>query len=152
MTSNLGGHLISEAFAEQKDIEMAAQQAQEKVLALLKQSVRPEFLNRIDDIVLFHPLNHQDVREIVELQIKQLQKMLSEQEITIDATPEAIDLLAELGFDPQYGARPIKRMIQKKILNNLSKELLKGTIKRDSIVLIDAFEEELVFRNQEPIM
>ena len=75
--------------------------------------------------------------------------MLSEQEITIDATPEAIYLLAELGFDPQYGARPIKRIIKKKILNNLSKELLKGSIKRDSIVLIDAFEQELVFRNQE---
>jgi ATP-dependent Clp protease ATP-binding subunit ClpB len=152
MTSNMGGHLISEAFAEQKDVEKAAQQAQENVLALLKQNVRPEFLNRIDDIILFHPLNHQHVREIVTLQIKQLQKMLSEQEITIDATPEAIDLLAELGFDPQYGARPIKRMIQKKILNNLSKELLKGTIKRDSIVLIDAFEEELVFRNQDPLL
>ncbi len=152
MTSNMGGHLITEAFAEQKDVEKAAEQAQEKVLALLKQSVRPEFLNRIDDIILFHPLNHQHVREIVTLQIKQLQKMLSEQEITIDATPEAIDLLAELGFDPQYGARPIKRMIQKRILNNLSKELLRGTIKRDSIVLIDAFEEELVFRNQEPLL
>jgi ATP-dependent Clp protease ATP-binding subunit ClpB len=152
MTSNMGGHLITEAFAEQNDVEKAAEQAQEKVLALLKQSVRPEFLNRIDDIILFHPLNHQHVREIVTLQIKQLQKMLSEQEITIDATPEAIDLLAELGFDPQYGARPIKRMIQKRILNNLSKELLRGTIKRDSIVLIDAFEEELVFRNQEPLL
>ena len=149
MTSNIGSHLISEAFAQHQDVDQAAQVAQEKVLALLKQSVRPEFLNRIDDIVLFHPLNNQHVREIVALQVKQLQKMLSEQEITIDATPEAIDLLAELGFDPQYGARPIKRIIQKKILNNLSKELLKGSIKRDSIVLIDAFEQELVFRNQE---
>jgi ATP-dependent Clp protease ATP-binding subunit ClpB len=149
MTSNIGSHLISEAFAQHQDVDQAAQVAQEKVLALLKQSVRPEFLNRIDDIVLFHPLNHQHVREIVALQVKQLQKVLSEQEITIDATPEAIDLLAELGFDPQYGARPIKRVIQKKILNNLSKELLKGSIKRDSIVLIDAFEQELVFRNQE---
>ena len=149
MTSNIGSHLISEAFAQHQDVDQAAQVAQEKVLALLKQSVRPEFLNRIDDIVLFHPLNNQHVREIVALQVKQLQKMLSEQEITIDATPEAIDLLAELGFDHQYGARPIKRIIQKKILNNLSKELLKGSIKRDSIVLIDAFEQELVFRNQE---
>ena len=154
MTSNIGSHLIQDNFKDLTDLNRDHVVAKTKgeLFELLKQTIRPEFLNRIDDIILFHPLNHQHVREIVTLQIKQLQKMLSEQEITIDATPEAIDLLAELGFDPQYGARPIKRMIQKRILNNLSKELLRGTIKRDSIVLIDAFEEELVFRNQEPLL
>ncbi|MCL4117734.1 UNVERIFIED_CONTAM: hypothetical protein GTU68_062376 [Idotea baltica] len=134
------------------DIHSATEAARVEVLGLLKQSVRPEFLNRIDDIIMFTPLNKENIAEIVRLQLDQLKKMLSKQHITIDATEDAILYLAEKGYDPQYGARPIKRVIQKDVLNNLSKELLKGTIKPESIVLIDSFNDELVFRNQDQLV
>ncbi|MEO9893008.1 ATP-dependent chaperone ClpB [Aurantibacter sp.] len=152
MTSNMGSHIIQEKFENTKDIHSATEAARVEVLGLLKQSVRPEFLNRIDDIIMFTPLNKENIAEIVRLQIDQLKKMLSKQHITIDATEDAIKYLAEKGYDPQYGARPIKRVIQKDVLNNLSKELLKGVIKSESIVLIDSFDDELVFRNQDQLV
>ncbi|MRH99795.1 ATP-dependent chaperone ClpB [Kriegella sp. EG-1] len=152
MTSNMGSHIIQEKFENSKDIHSATEAARVEVLGLLKQSVRPEFLNRIDDIIMFTPLNKENIAEIVRLQIDQLKKMLSKQHITIDATEDAIMYLAEKGYDPQYGARPIKRVIQKDVLNNLSKELLKGAIKSESIVLIDSFDNELVFRNQDELV
>lgn len=126
--------------------------AKVEVLALLRQSVRPEFLNRIDDIVMFTPLTRKDIKKIVGLQLKGVTKMLAKQGITLDATEEAIAHLAERGFDPQYGARPVKRTIQKDVLNKLSKEILSGKIHTDSIILLDAFDDELVFRNQEEIV
>jgi ATP-dependent Clp protease ATP-binding subunit ClpB len=152
MTSNMGGHIIQEAFENTKNPHSAAEAARVEVLGLLRRTIRPEFLNRIDDIIMFTPLSKADILEIIKLQLNQLKKMLTKQNITIDATEEAITYLADKGYDPQYGARPIKRMIQKEVLNNLSKELLSGTIKSDSIVLIDSFDDGLVFRNQSELV
>src|SRR5699024_2382736 len=99
-------------------------------------------------IVVFSPLSKENIKDIVKLQIQDLSKMVAAQDITLDATPEAIAFLAEKGYDPQYGARPVKRVIQREVLNNLSKELLAGNITNNSIVLIDSFNDELVFRNK----
>ncbi|MFD2098409.1 ATP-dependent chaperone ClpB [Flagellimonas iocasae] len=148
MTSNMGSHIIQEKFENAVDMESASEAARVEVMGLLRKTIRPEFLNRIDDIIMFAPLNKADIKAIVELQLNNLKKMLSKQHITLDATQEAIDYLAAKGFDPQYGARPVKRLIQKEVLNNLSKELLSGTITSDSVVLLDSFDDELVFRNQ----
>ena len=148
MTSNIGSDIIQERFETIPDIDTAAASAKQDVLSLLRQTVRPEFLNRIDDIVVFSPLSKENIKDIVKLQIQSLSKMVAEQGITLDATPEAIAFLAEKGYDPQYGARPVKRVIQREVLNNLSKELLAGRITNDSIVLIDSFNDELVFRNK----
>ncbi|NJW51437.1 ATP-dependent chaperone ClpB [Salinimicrobium oceani] len=151
MTSNMGSHIIQEKFEAVEDLDTAMESAKTDVLALLKQSVRPEFLNRIDDIVMFTPLSKNDIREIVGLQLKGVRKMLAKQGITLDATADAIEDLAQKGFDPQYGARPVKRTIQKEVLNKLSKEILSGKIHTESIILLDSFNGELVFRNQEEI-
>ncbi|GGG98244.1 chaperone protein ClpB [Polaribacter pacificus] len=149
MTSNMGSQIIQEKFANaNNDIDAALEIAKIEVLGLLKQTVRPEFLNRIDDIVLFTPLTKENVREIVRLQIDQVKKMIAKQEITLDATEEAIEVLAKKGYQPEFGARPIKRVIQKEVLNQLSKEILAGKVTTDSIVLLDAFDDKLVFRNQ----
>jgi ATP-dependent Clp protease ATP-binding subunit ClpB len=147
MTSNLGSHQIQESLVDGIS-EAAMERAQQEVLGLLKQSIRPEFLNRIDDIVLFTPLDAAHIRAIVELQLRQLNHRLEPQGIVLEATEEALDFLAKKGFDPQFGARPIKRLIQKKVLNQLSKELLAGRIQANSALLLDSFEDQLVFRNQ----
>jgi len=152
MTSNMGSHIIQEKFENNKDIYSASEAARVEVLGLLRKTIRPEFLNRIDDIIMFTPLSKDDITKIVVLQIEQLKRMLGKQHITIDATDEAIIHLAKKGYDPQYGARPIKRVIQKEVLNNLSKELLAGNIKADSVVLIDSFDDQLVFRNQSELV
>ena len=153
MTSNMGSHIIQEKFNDPKaDIEAVTEVAKIKVLGLLKQSVRPEFLNRIDDIIMFTPLHKNDIIEIVKLQIEQLKKMIAKQEITLDATDEAINYLAKKGYQPEFGARPVKRVIQKEVLNQLSKEILAGKITTDSIILLDAFDDKLVFRNQSDLV
>ncbi|GGD37500.1 ATP-dependent chaperone ClpB [Muriicola marianensis] len=152
MTSNMGGHIIQETFENLKDIHSATEAAKIEVMALLKQNIRPEFLNRIDDIIMFTPLSKKNIIDIVRLQLEHLKKMVAKQHITIDATEEAIQYLAERGYDPQYGARPIKRTIQKEVLNSLSKELLSGKITADSIILIDSFDDGLVFRNQSELV
>jgi ATP-dependent Clp protease ATP-binding subunit ClpB len=148
MTSNIGSHIIHERFDATKDIESAIEAAKIDVLALLKQTVRPEFLNRIDDTIMFTPLTKANIVSIVELQLKGVTKMIAQQGITFDATQEAINYLAEKGYNPEYGARPVKRVIQKEVLNELSKELLSGRITTESIILLDAFDDKLVFRNQ----
>ncbi|MCX7552162.1 ATP-dependent chaperone ClpB [Xanthomarina sp. F2636L] len=148
MTSNIGSHLIQERFEATKDIASAMEAAKIDVLALLKQSVRPEFLNRIDDTIMFTPLSKTNIKDIVGLQLKGLTKMLAQQQITFDATEDAIIYLAEKGYHPEYGARPVKRVIQKEVLNELSKEILAGKVTTDSIILLDAFDDKLVFRNQ----
>ncbi|WP_027126722.1 ATP-dependent chaperone ClpB [Gelidibacter mesophilus] len=148
MTSNMGSDIIQQRFEATKDIESAMESAKIEVLGLLKQSVRPEFLNRIDDIIMFTPLTKQNILEIVGLQLKGLTRMLAKQGITFDATMEATAYLGEKGFNPEYGARPVKRVIQKEVLNELSKELLSGNISTDSIILLDSFNDKLVFRNQ----
>ncbi|MFY0481117.1 ATP-dependent chaperone ClpB [Flavobacterium sp. PLA-1-15] len=149
MTSNMGSQIIQEKFENLKGgVEAATEAAKTEVLGLLKQTVRPEFINRIDEIVMFTPLSGDNIRQIVGLQLKSVSKMLLQQGITMDATPEAIDYLADKGYDSQFGARPVKRVIQREVLNQLSKEILGGSIKTDSIILIDAFDGKLVFRNQ----
>ncbi len=152
MTSNMGSHIIQEKFEDAIDVESASEAARVEVLGLLRKTIRPEFLNRIDDIIMFTPLSKSDIKDIVGLQLDNLKKMLSKQNITLDATEEAIAYLAAKGYDPQYGARPVKRLIQKEVLNNLSKELLSGRITSDSIVLLDSFHDELVFRNQDELV
>ena len=149
MTSNMGSHIIQEKFDNLKGgIEAATEAAKVEVLGLLKQTVRPEFINRIDEIVLFTPLTVENISKIVGLQLKSVTKMLALQGITMDATPEAIQYLSDKGYDTQFGARPVKRVIQREVLNQLSKEILANNITTDSIILIDAFDGKLVFRNQ----
>ncbi|WP_299522708.1 ATP-dependent chaperone ClpB [Winogradskyella sp.] len=148
MTSNLGSQIIQERFEATKDIPTAIESAKLDVLGLLKQSVRPEFLNRIDDTIMFTPLSKQNIVDIVGLQLKSVTKMIAKQGITFDATPEARAYLAEKGYNPEYGARPVKRVIQKEVLNQLSKEILAGRVTTDSIILLDEFDDKLVFRNQ----
>jgi ATP-dependent Clp protease ATP-binding subunit ClpB len=149
MTSNMGSQIIQEKFDNMKgSIEAATELAKTEVLGLLKQTVRPEFINRIDEIVLFTPLTVANITQIVEIQLKSVTKMLALQGIVMDATPQAIEYLSQKGFDPQFGARPVKRVIQREVLNKLSKEILANKIATDSIILLDAFDGELVFRNQ----
>ncbi|ATA94366.1 ATP-dependent chaperone ClpB [Capnocytophaga canimorsus] len=148
MTSNIGSHLIQESFEKYtNDLEKATEIAKDDVLQLLKQTVRPEFINRIDDIVMFTPLTRENIRSIVRLQLRSIIKMVARENILLDATDEAIDYLAEKGFDPQFGARPVKRTLQKEVLNRLSKEILSGNIHKDKTILLDAFDNQLVFRN-----
>ena len=148
MTSNMGSTIIQEKFDTHEDAIIATEEAKTDVLDLLRANIRPEFLNRIDDILMFTPLSKEDISKIVRLQLDALKKLVANQQITLDATDEAIEFLAEKGYEPQYGARPVKRIIQKEVLNNLSKELLAGKIKTNSVVLIDSFDDKLVFRNK----
>jgi ATP-dependent Clp protease ATP-binding subunit ClpB len=153
MTSNMGSAIIQEKFENLVSgaigtVESATEAAKVEVLGLLKQLVRPEFLNRIDEIVMFTPLSNENITQIVGLQLKEVQKMLEKQSITMDATPEAIQYLSEKGYDMQFGARPVKRVIQREVLNQLSKEILANKITTDSIILLDSFDGKLVFRNQ----
>lgn len=152
MTSNIGSHIIQDRYETNNDIHSAIESAKVEVLALLRQSVRPEFLNRIDDIIMFTPLSEENIHDIVGLQLKGVMKMVSKQGITLDATDEAIAYLAQKGYDPQYGARPVKRVIQKEVLNELSKEILSGKVSTESIILLDAFDGQLVFRNQDDLV
>ena len=149
MTSNIGSEIIQKKFDNLKgNAEAATEAAKVEVLAILKQTVRPEFINRIDEIVMFTPLTLSNVKQIVKLQLKAVTKMLALQNITIDATPEAISHLSEKGYDKEFGARPVKRIIQREVLNELSKAILSGTVASESIILIDSFDGKLVFRNQ----
>lgn len=148
MTSNMGSHIIQEKFENLKgSVEAASESAKVEVLGLLKQTVRPEFLNRIDEIIMFTPLTQDNIKQIVGLQLKGLTKMLAQQHITLDATPEAVQYLANKGYDAEFGARPVKRVIQREVLNELSKEILSGKVTTDSIILLDSFDGQLVFRN-----
>ncbi|MBF2709683.1 ATP-dependent chaperone ClpB [Flavobacterium soyangense] len=153
MTSNMGSQIIQDKFDNLKgSIEATTEAAKVEVLGLLKQTVRPEFINRIDEIVMFTPLTNANISQIVGLQLKSVTKMLSQQGITMDATPEAIAYLSEKGYDPQFGARPVKRVIQRDVLNQLSREILAGKVAADSIILLDAFNGKLVFRNQSELV
>ena len=153
MTSNMGSQIIQDKFENLKgSIDAATEAAKIEVLGLLKQTVRPEFINRIDEIVMFTPLTSANIAQIVSFQLKSVTKMLAQQGIVMDATPEAIVYLSEKGYDPQFGARPVKRVIQREVLNELSKEILSGKITAASIILIDAFDGKLVFRNQSELV
>ena len=153
MTSNMGSQIIQEKFDNLKgSIEATTEAAKIEVLGLLKQTVRPEFINRIDEIVMFTPLTNANIAQIVGLQLKSVTKMLAQQGITLDATQEAIAYLSEKGYDPQFGARPVKRVIQRDVLNQLSKEILAGKITAETIILLDSFNGKLVFRNQNELV
>jgi ATP-dependent Clp protease ATP-binding subunit ClpB len=152
MTSNMGSQLIQENF---ENIAEVHGESYDKIMAktklevfeLLKKTIRPEFLNRIDETIMFTPLNRDDVNKIVKIQFEHIAHQLSESDIHLSATPEAIEWLAQLGFDPQFGARPVKRVMQKKVLNELSKQILSGKISKDANIVLDVFEQEFVFRN-----
>lgn len=148
MTSNLGSHLIHEKFENIKpaEFERAAEKAKIEVLELLRQTIRPEFLNRIDETILFLPLTRQNVEEIVQLQLYNLKKSLKEKDINLVVTKEAFDWITEAGYDPFFGARPVKRVIQKQVLNELSKALLGGNIDKEKNVVMDVFDGKIVFR------
>jgi ATP-dependent Clp protease ATP-binding subunit ClpB len=152
MTSNLGSHLIQDNFKdltdENRDVVIA--KTKNELFELLKQTIRPEFLNRIDELIMFTPLNRSELRNIVSLQFRHVQDTLADMGITIEASEEALDWLAELGYDPQFGARPLKRVIQKRILNELSKEILAGKINKDSKIRLDMFDHKFVFLNLKP--
>jgi len=151
MTSNTGSHIIQENFSHLSDDnrdEIIAKTRTE-VFDLLKQSIRPEFLNRIDEVIMFTPLSRDEIGDIVRLQFGHVQKQLAEQNIFITASDEAMDWLAQLGYDPIYGARPLKRVIQKRILNELSKEILSGKVSRDSVIRLDVFDGKFVFINKQ---
>jgi ATP-dependent Clp protease ATP-binding subunit ClpB len=149
MTSNIGSHLIQDNFKDLNEINRDEVIAKTKteLFELLKQTIRPEFLNRIDELIMFTPLNRNELRDIVTLQFKGVQNTLAEMGIEIEASEEALDWLAQLGYDPQFGARPLKRVIQKRILNELSKEILSGKIDKDSRIKLDVFDNHFVFLN-----
>jgi len=151
MTSNTGSHIIQENFSHLDDDnkEEIIAKTRTEVFELLKQSIRPEFLNRIDEVIMFTPLSRDEIADIVRLQFAHVQKQLAEQNIFITASDEAMDWLAQLGYDPIYGARPLKRVIQKRILNELSKEILSGKVSRDSIIRLDVFDGKFVFINKQ---
>ncbi|MFD0940884.1 ATP-dependent chaperone ClpB [Pedobacter boryungensis] len=150
MTSNIGSHLIQDNFKnlddENRDEVIA--KTKNELFEVLKQTIRPEFLNRIDELIMFTPLQRSEIRNIVNLQFKHVQDTLAEMGITIEASTEALDWLAELGYDPQFGARPLKRVIQKRILNELSKSILAGTVDKDSKIKLDMFDHKFVFLNE----
>lgn len=150
MTSNIGSHLIQEKFAEDEgwNHTLIIEEAKSAVMELLKQTIRPEFLNRIDEIVMFEPLTKENIRKIVDIQFNEIKKRLAENGIQLDATDEALNKLGEEGFDPQFGARPLKRVLQRRVLNELSKSILSGEVKKDSVVLMELNNDgEIAFTN-----
>ena len=151
MTSNIGSQLIQESFEDlvNKELDEVIAEAKVNVFELLKRTIRPEFLNRIDDIIMFQPLSRSNVEEIVRMQFSGVQEMLKEQGFQIEATEEAIEWLAQLGYDPQFGARPVKRLFQKKVLNELSKQILAGSISQEQPIVLDMIENQLFFRNKQ---
>lgn len=148
MTSNLGSNIIHEKFDGVSELEYprAAEQAKTEVMELLKATIRPEFLNRIDETIMFNPLSKGNVRQIVRIQLDSLKELLHEQGINLVVSPEAFDWIADTGYDPFFGARPVKRVIQRSVLNELSKALLGGTIDKSNNVVMDLFDGKIVFR------
>lgn len=150
MTSNIGSHIIQENLEKVNDQnrDEILNQTRKQVFDLLKKSIRPEFLNRIDEIIMFKSLTLEEVRRVVELQLKSIQKMLEKSSIKLTVTKKAVNLIAKIGFDPQFGARPVKRVIQKNLLNELSKMILKEKVDKDSLIVVDEKNGELVFNNK----
>ena len=146
MTSNIGSQIIHEKFASHdKDENQVFEETKADVLTLLKRSVRPEFINRIDEIIMFKPLSRQEIKEIIKIQIEQVQRMLVDKNIKLELSDKAIDWVATAGYDPQYGARPVKRLIQKEILNELSKQIVSGNLDKDKTIVIDFDGRDLTF-------
>ncbi|MBC8051937.1 MAG: ATP-dependent chaperone ClpB [Sphingobacteriaceae bacterium] len=153
MTSNIGSHLIQENFKGLDDFnhEEVVAKTKNELFELLKQTIRPEFLNRIDELIMFTPLNRNEIRDIARLQFNQVIQTLAEMGIEMEASEDALDWLAQLGYDPQFGARPLKRVIQKRILNELSKEILAGKVDKESRILLDVFDNKFVFLNKDKL-
>ena len=150
MTSNIGSHIIMDRLSKYTDDtppESVLEETKKEVFDLMKQTIRPEFLNRIDEIVMFTPLTRDDVRQIVVLQIRQINEMLAQNSIALQVTDKAIDWLAAEGYDPMFGARPVKRTLQRYLVNDLSKEILAGQVDRNSTITVDAGAKGLVFKN-----
>ncbi len=149
MTSNLGSHLIQENLSRMTAGNMAEiiEETREELMELLKRTIRPEFLNRIDDIIIFAPLSRADIKEIVRLQFSMITKRVTRQNFSILITEEAVEWLANIGYDPQFGARPVKRVLQKYVLNELSRKILSGNLDQDKPVWVDVKDNELIFRN-----
>ena len=149
MTSNLGSGYIQEQFEKINDgnREAIIEETKAQLMEMLKKSIRPEFLNRIDETIMFTPLNKEEIEQIVRLQVSDIAKRLVENGVTLDVTDAAIVALASAGFDPQFGARPIKRAIQRYLLNDLSKQLIAGSVNRERPVIVDSENGSLVFRN-----
>ena len=149
MTSNIGSHIIQENLEKvtDKNRDEVYNQTRDQVFELLKKTLRPEFLNRIDEIIMFKPLTKEEIYKVVELQIGLIQKMLAKNDIRLKATKKAIQFIATQGFDPQFGARPIKRIIQKNLLNELSKMILEGKVNKDKEIVVDEKAGKLLFTN-----
>lgn len=149
MTSNMGSSVIRENFSKMtpENKDEVIEKTKQEVLDMLKQTIRPEFLNRIDETIMFTPLNRQEIEEIVGLQVKSVKRMLEANGITLEVTPAALSLLADEGYDPEFGARPVKRVIHRLVLNRLSKDILAQTVDRSRPIIIDVANNELVFRN-----
>jgi ATP-dependent Clp protease ATP-binding subunit ClpB len=150
MTSNMGSQIIQVNFENvtEKNKEEVVENTKREVMDLLKQTIRPEFLNRIDEVIMFQPLLLNDIKEIIRIQLNDLKEQLAGSGVILEFTDYALEYLAENGFDPQFGARPLKRLIQKQIVNQLSKKLLSGTIDKSKPVLVDVFDGMVVFRNE----
>ncbi len=150
MTSNIGSPIIQEAFENvtEKNAEQATAKAKVEVMALLRQTIRPEFLNRVDEIIMFQPLLKKEIMGIVKIQLNGLKKLVAESGVELQFSDYALEFLADQGFDPQFGARPLKRLIQKEIVNQLSKRILSGDIDKSKPVLVDVFDNTVVFRNE----
>ena len=149
MTSNTGSHIIQEHFEDVKDeqLDAVADATKDLVIDLLRKTMRPEFLNRIDEIIMFRPLRHSEIRNIIRIQLKGLTKLLAEQNIELEITDEALTYLSVHGYEPQFGARPLKRLIQKEIINLLSKKIIAGDIDKAKKVIVDSFEDAIIIRN-----
>ncbi len=149
MTSNIGSHIIQEKFMGMngQSEEEVYEKVKGQVFNLLKQSIKPEFLNRIDEIIMFKPLNKEEIKDIVKIQLSDIQKMLAQNQVNLEITDRALDWISEAGFDPQYGARPLKRVIQKSILNELSREIISGKVVKENIVKIDYHDGKITFQN-----
>ena len=150
MTSNIGSHIIQANFEDltEKNRDMVVDKTRREVMDLLRQTIRPEFLNRVDEIIMFQPLLKDDIREIVHIQLANLQKLVAQNGLQLTFNDYALEYLAEQGFDPQFGARPLKRLIQKEIVNPLSKRILSGDLDKTKPVLVDVFDGTVVFRNE----
>ena len=150
MTSNIGSYIIQENLEKlnEQNREEILNQTRKQVFDLLKKSIKPEFLNRIDEIIMFQPLTREEVQKIVELQLKNIQRMLEQSSIKLKITKKAIEFIATIGFDPQFGARPIKRVIQRTVLNELSKMILEEKVDKNSVIVVDEKNGELVFKNK----
>jgi len=149
MTSNMGSSLIRENFEKinDKNREGIIEDTKDQIMSMLKTTIRPEFLNRIDEIIMFTPLNQKEIAQIVRLQLDGIEKMLSENGLELRYTDEAVDCIAKAGYDPEFGARPVKRVIQRKVLNQLSKDLLAQTVDKSKPIIIDAVDDTVFFKN-----